>query len=246
MKNSNSHPISWQNSAITSVLLTMILLISNGLSAQIYPPEGLNMPGAWNEWTNPPVNNLALASSTQVTGGRVTKILKAIPSGTDRYQTMFSAAESGGDISGGTHQWLFTSGSTSNPWGNKWGSVTVTMNTLQNYTFGGSAANSSITLTNGKWYTMNWKDSGYSGTQAIYMETSTLPADLTSVSVPASVPANQPETITLTTGSTPAVEELFYLLYTTNNWATSSIVPFFNDRKQWHSHHSRTRCRSGC
>jgi hypothetical protein len=226
MKNSNPHPISWQNSAVTSVLLTLILLFSTGLSAQIWAPEGLNMPGAWNEWANPPANNLALASSTQVAGGRVTRILKATPSGIDRYQTIFSASASGGDVTGGTHEWLFTSGSTSNPWGNKWGGVTVTMNTLQNYTFSGGAPNNSITLTNDKWYTMNWKDSGYSGTQAIYMETSSQPIDLTSVSVPGSVPANQPETITLTTASTPAGEELFYLLYTTNNWATSSAVSF--------------------
>ena len=65
--------------------------------AQIYAPEGLNMPGTWNGWTNPPTNNLAIASSTQVTGGRVTKIT----TGTARYQTIFSAAASGADFTGG-------------------------------------------------------------------------------------------------------------------------------------------------
>jgi len=226
MKDNNPKKIPLDFRITALLLLTLMLFVNNNLSAQIWPPEGLNMPGAWNEWNNPPANNLALASSTQVTGGRVTRILKATPSGIDRYQTIFSAAASGGDVTGGTYQWLFTSGSTSNPYGNKWGAVTVSMNTLQNYTYSGGAANNSITLTNDKWYTMNWRDNGYSGTQAIYMETSAQPVDLASVSVPASVQANQPATITLTTGSTPSGEELFYLLYTTNNWVTSSIESF--------------------
>jgi len=214
--------------AVFTALMLLVLILGNSgnTTAQIYAPEGLNMPGAWNGWTNPPTNNLALASYTQVSGGRVTKILPTIPSGITRWQTIISAAASGGDVTGGTHQWVFTSGSTGNPWGNKWAAVTVSLNTLQNYTYSGGAANSSITLTNGKWYSMNWKDSGYTGTQAIFMETSAQPVELSSVSVPATVAANQPATINLTTSTTPAAEELFYLLYTTNNWVTSALTSF--------------------
>ncbi|MFH1121734.1 MAG: DUF5018 domain-containing protein [Bacteroidota bacterium] len=209
-------------SALTALLL-LILMAGNSLNtnAQIYAPEGLNMPGGWNGWTNPPTNNLALASYTQVAGGRVTKI----STGITRWQTSFSVAETGGDLVGGSYEWLFTSGSSGNPWGNKWAAVNVSMNTLQSYTFN-NGANNNITIVNGKWYTMNWKDSGYTGTQAIFMETSAQPVDLSSVSVPATVAANQPATITLTTSSAPAAEELFYLLYTTNNWVTSSITTF--------------------
>lgn len=210
-----------QSGMIALFVLASVFLPNNTVQAQIYAPEGLNMPGAWNSWTNPPANNLALASYTQVAGGRVTKIL----TGTPRWQTTLSVAAAGGDIVGGTYDWLFTSGSTGNPWGNKWANVTVSMNTLQAYTFGGST-NNQITVVDGKWYTMNWEDSGYSGTRAIFMETSAQPVNLLSVSVPAVVAANQPADINLTTNTNPAVEEKFYLVYTTNNWVTSSITSF--------------------
>jgi hypothetical protein len=196
------------------------------LKAQIYEPEGINMPGFGGNWTNPP-SNLAFASYTQVTGGRVTKIATGIP----RWQTIFSVAASGGDISGGTFGWLFTSGSTGNPWGNKWGGATVNMNTLQNYYIGG--ADNNISVTNGKWYTMNWKDNGYTNTQAIYMETSAQPVLLTSLSVPSTVAANASASITLTLSGSPAAEELFYLRYTTNNWASSSLTTFSLNAGNW-------------
>ncbi|MFH1121317.1 MAG: T9SS type A sorting domain-containing protein [Bacteroidota bacterium] len=201
-------------------LLMFFLFTGSSANAQIYEPEGLNMPGAWNGWENPP-SNLALASFTQVSGGRVTKI----STGTTRWQTIFSVAASGGDITGGSYEWLFTSGSTGNPWGNKWANVSVSMNTLQTYTFN-SGANNQITVVDGKWYSMNWKDSGYTGTQAIFMETSAQPVNLTSLSVPSSVPANQAAEITLTTSASPAAEEIFYLRYTTNNWISSALLTF--------------------
>ncbi|HMM12941.1 MAG TPA: hypothetical protein PKE03_12670, partial [Bacteroidales bacterium] len=130
------------------VWLLIGLFAIGRLSAQIWEPEGLNLPGQWNNWQNPPVNNLALASSTQVQGGRVVKINQ----GTVRWQTIFSVAATGADLVGGTHNWLFTSGPVTNPWGNKWAGVNVQMNTLQDYTFN-TGADNSVTLTNGKWYT---------------------------------------------------------------------------------------------
>lgn len=203
-------------------LIFSVLFVPQNASAQyIYEPEGLNMPGAWNSWTNPPSNNLALASFTQVSGGRVTKI----SSGTVRWQTIFSVAASGGDLTGGSYQWLFTSGPSGSPWGNKWAGTNVSLNTLQSYSYN-SGANNQITITNGKWYTMNWKDNGYANSQAIFMETSALPVTLASVSVPTGVQQSQAVTITLTTGSTASAEEKFYLRYTTDNWSTSSVVLF--------------------
>ncbi|NVO19358.1 MAG: hypothetical protein HXX13_06640 [Bacteroidetes bacterium] len=207
-------------------LVVLILFFSGVFSgnysayADIYQPEGLNMPGVWNGWTNPPANNLALASYTQVTNGRVTKML----TGTPRWQTIFSVAASGGDLTGGTYQWLFTSGATSSPWGNKWGGVTnVTMNTLQNYNLGG--ANNGITISNGKWYTMNWQDNGYANTQAIYMETSAQPVNIQAVSVPVTATAGVPVTVTVTLSAAKCAEEIIYLRYTTNNWTSSSVLP---------------------
>lgn len=207
---------------VLSILLVLTgLLKSNHSNAQIYEPEGLNMPGAWNSWINPPTN-LAVASNTQVTGGRVIKI----SSGIVRWQTSFSVAASGGDLTGGTYQWLFTSGPVANPWNNKWGGVTVTMNNLQNFTFGSSAANNSVTLTNGKWYTVNWKDNGYAATQAIFMETGGQPVALSTVSVPSGVLQNQSASINLSVSGSPSSEEKFYLRYSIDNWTTSAITQF--------------------
>jgi hypothetical protein len=204
-----------------SVFLTgMLLLAVTPVSAQqIYEPEGLNMPGGWNGWTNPPANNLALASYTQVTGGRVIKIATGIA----RWQTIFSVAASGGDLIGGTYEWLFTSGPSGSPWNNKWSNVNVTLNTLQLYTKEGGP-NNTITITDGKWYTMNWEDNNYTDTRAIFMETSAQPVDIVTVSQPVSVDPGEPVTVTITTSQNPSPEEIFYLRYSTDGYVTSTTL----------------------
>ena len=207
-------------SAIVIMIVLGLFLSGTSLRAQIYAPEGLNMPGAWNTWINPPTNNLVLASSTQVTGGKVVKIA----TGTPRWQTSFSVAATGGDLTGGTYEWLFTSGSSSNYYQNKWAAVTITMNTLQLYTKEGTA-NNSITLVNGKWYTMNFEDLGYVDTRAIFMETSAAPVDISTVSVPVSVIANTPATINVGLSAAKCAEENFFVRYSTDGWLTSAIVP---------------------
>ena len=159
-----------RSTLICTTVFLLLLIISklnpSDASAQIWGPEGLNMPGAWNGWANPPTNNLALASSTQVTNGRIVRIAGVIP----RYQTIFRAAATGGDVVGGANiEWLFTSGHRDTPWANTWRTPTVVMNTLQNYGFGGTV-NNRITLQNEFWYTMNWEDRGYVATRAIFVE----------------------------------------------------------------------------
>lgn len=201
------------------LLLTFWLVASGSLIAQIWEPEGLNLPGQWNGWQNPPVNNLALASSTQVQGGRVVKISQGIV----RWQTIFSVAASGGDLVGGTHNWLFTSGPTASPWANKWAGVTVQMNTLQNYTYN-SGPDNSVTLTNGKWYTVNWEDKGYMSSRAIFMETSAQPVQLMAVSVPSGIVAGQSAIVDIVLSAAPSAGELIYLRYSSNAWASSSLV----------------------
>ena len=192
----------------------------NSVHAQIWRPEGLNMPGAWNGWTNPPTNNLALASSTQVAGGRI-----AIDTvGTTRWKTIFSVAATGGDVVGGTYPWLFTSGPSTAAFNNKWASVTVVFNTLQTYTYQGATDNN-ITIANGKWYSMNWEDKGYMGSRAIFMETSALPVNILSVSVPVSVSPNTATPMTVTTSAAKSAEEIIYVRYTADAWATSTALP---------------------
>jgi hypothetical protein len=207
-------------SPIAVLYLALLIFPLTSTQAQIWEPEGLNMPGAWNGWTNPPTNNLALASYTQVTGGRVTKI----STGITRWQTIFSVAASGGDLVGGTYDWLFTSGPSGSPFQNKWAGVTVSMNTLQSYTFQGPNDNN-ITLVNNKWYTVVWKDNAYANTQAIFMETSAEPVTITSVSFPAgNIDPNQEVVVTVNTSLAVSAEELIYIRYTTNAWLTSSLL----------------------
>ncbi|KAF0198739.1 MAG: alpha-amylase [Bacteroidetes bacterium] len=207
-----------QNALIALLMFNLVIPFPGNTVAQIWQPEGLNMPGVWNSWTNPPVNRLALASSTQVPGGRVAKI----PTGTPRYQTIFSVAASGADLIGGTYPWLFTSGSSGNPWSNKWANVTVTMNSLQSYSYN-TGTDNQITVVNGKWYTMNWEDSGYTGTRAIFMETSAQPVEINSVSVPLLASADSPVTVSITLSGLKSPEEMIYLRYTTDAWVTSGI-----------------------
>ncbi len=204
-------------------LITPLLIIvpSGKSNAQIWEPEGINMPGGWNSWNNPPLNNLALASSTQVPGGRVIKF----STGIQRWQTIFSVAETGADIVGGSYAWLFTSGPTGNPWGNKWANVTVVMDTLQLYTKEGSSDNQ-ITVVNGKWYTMNFEDAGYNDTRAVFMETSAEPVLLATISQPGTVNPGVPVTVTLTLSATPSAEEIFYLRFSADTWASSTAIPF--------------------
>ena len=204
--------------SLSLIVFLFQAMIANNAQAQIYEPEGLNMPGAWDTWTNPPTN-LALASSTQVAGGRIVKFSL----GQTRWQTIFSVSASGADLVGGTYEWLFTSGSSSNYFQNKWSNVTVVMNTLQTYTKEGPN-NNSVTLLNGKWYTVNWEDLGYQDSRAIFMETSAEPVTIASVSVPATVVENEPVTIQIATAASPSDEEIIYLRYTNDSWITSQVL----------------------
>ncbi|MFZ4546092.1 MAG: T9SS type A sorting domain-containing protein [Bacteroidales bacterium] len=219
----NLPPLSGKAFRIFLLLCFSVLfqsLFVNSVEAQIWRPEGLNMPGAWNGWTNPPTNNLALASSTQVPGGRIT--IDTV--GTTRWKTTLSVAATGGDIVGGTYNWLFTSGPSSGAFNNKWAGVTVVVNTLQSYTYQGATDNN-VTITNGKWYTINWEDKGYMSSRAIFMETSALPVNILSVSVPVSVSPNTVTPITVTTSLAKSAEEIIYLRYTTDAWVTSIALP---------------------
>lgn len=205
---------------ILLIILTFAFAIaSNQSQAQIWEPEGLNMPGAWNSWNNPPAN-LALASYTQVPGGEVTKITNGVDA---RWNTTLQVAASGGDVVGGTYEWLFTSGPAGSPWNNKWSAVNVTMNTIQNYTKEG-AANNTITVVDGMWYVVNWEDVGYTDSRAIFMEVSAEPVDILTVSVPANPMPNTSYGVDITVSNNPSPEEAFYIRYTTDNWTSSDAV----------------------
>lgn len=205
-----------------SILLVFAFLLAGNsrLSAQIYEPEGLNMPGNWNSWENPPINHPVFGNPNQVPGGRLVKIT----TGQTRWQTIISTTPGNQDIGGGTYDFRFTSGPLAgNIWQNMWMNTNVVMNTLQLYTMG-FVTDNHIILADNKYYTVNWEDQGYVDTRAIFMETSAEPVDITTVSVPADVYENIPAIINVETGTAPAPEEIVYVRYTTDNWASSAAV----------------------
>lgn len=197
------------------LLVFFVLLVGKGL-AQIYAPEGINMPGAWNSWSNPPTNALALACSAQTSGGLIT----VLTDDQRRYHTTFQSGSGG--VGSGTNEWLFTSGPSGSPWNNKWCATTVTLNTIQAYTYQG-ASNNSITITSGKYYTVNLKDNGYGNTEGIFMETSGNPVSISSV-VDNHKGAGVNDTVTVTLSGTPSTEEKVYVRYTTDSWSTHKFV----------------------
>lgn len=222
MKTNCTHSVNhtFSMSKMAAIIVFFCISITLRISAQIYEPEGLNLPGAWNGWTNPPANNLALASSTQVAGGKVQKITDlSVPF----WQTIIHAAASGGDVTPGTFAWLFTSGPSTNAFQNKWAAVNVIMDSLQQYTKEGSADNS-VTLEDARFYTINWKDNGYANTQAIFMKTTAQPVEIDSVTVPSSVSAATPVQVQIILSGTPSAQEKIYLRYSVDGWNTSTAL----------------------
>lgn len=88
----------------------------------MWPPEGINIPGDWNGWSNYPAPGPFLSSIHA--GG--TNVL--ITEGTRRYSTTFQASVT-------SSSFLFTSGPSGSPWNNKWCGVNVSLNAIQNYLY---------------------------------------------------------------------------------------------------------------
>lgn len=192
------------------------------LQAQIFEPEGLNLPGTWNGFQNPPANGSVFGSSTQVTSGQVA----LITTGTRRWQTMIDCSE-GGDVPADTFDFLFTSGSAGNPFGNKWAGVNVVIDQLQNYTYN-TGADNRIILNDNKFYTINWRDAGYQNTSAIFMETSSEPVIIDSISSDLSFTAVTPGVpieISAFLSAEPSPEEVFYVRYSVDGFANSVVIP---------------------
>ena len=206
------------------IFLLISVFIAINANSQIYQPEGLNMPGSWNGWQNPPTNALFLASATQVAGGWVHRIELGQPI----YQTMFSTLPDG-QLSGGGYRFLFTSGPSDNPWQNKWTDVVVQIDSLQTYIWhnDGGGSDDSVFLENNKFYVVNWEDLGYQDTKAIFMQLSSRPANIDTVlQYPAAVYDTDSVYISIQLDTTPAEEQKFFVRYTTDGWQTSNLAGF--------------------
>ena len=211
-----------RNHGIIKALIVVLMCSTSLLQAQIFEPEGLNLPGTWNDFQNPPANGSVFGSSTQVAGGQVA----LITTGTRRWQTVIDCSE-GGDVAADTFDFLFTSGSVANAFGNKWAGVNVVIDQLQNYSFN-TGADNRIVLNTNKFYTVNWRDAGYQNSSAIFMETSAEPVVIDSISGDLSfnaVTPGVPIEISAFLSAEPSPEEIFYLRYSVDGFANSVIVP---------------------
>jgi 1,4-alpha-glucan branching enzyme len=185
--------------------------------SQIYAPDGVRMPGSWNGWTN----NAGMGGSFD---------LQRITSGTLRWQSIFQYS---GDT--GVQEFKFVSTSFSDPWGNQWAAnANVGLNSLQNFTYGTpSEPNNSISVTQNRWYTVVFEDSGYENTRAVFMETNSQPVNITSViQTPALVEAEDEVIVTAGFSSNPSDQEIIYLRYTTDNWVNSVVIEMIKSSNQ--------------
>lgn len=208
------------------IRLAIFLGVLNGsqLFAQIFEPEGLNMPGTWNNFVNPPASGSVLGSEFQVNQGK----LKLITTGTRRWQTGFYCNDTS-EFSPGSQNFLFTSGPLNNAFANKWSGTAAAVNLLQNYAFNNNALpDNSISLDSGFYYTMNWRDAGYAATQAIFMKTSFEPVALDSLFTDASLNQVFPDqeiAVTVLLSGAPSPEERFFLRYSFDGFAGSFVIP---------------------
>ncbi|MEI7983734.1 MAG: hypothetical protein WCI71_18950, partial [Bacteroidota bacterium] len=199
-----------KNLWMRALTLTLILnLAFYSVFSQIYLPDGLRMPGAWNGWVN-----------TTGMGGNFD--LKRTSLGTLRWQTTFQFSGSTG-----LQEFKFTSGAAGDAWHNQWGNTTsVQPNTLTSFTYGTSGiSNSSVSLTQNAWYTVVYEDKGYANARAIFMQTTATPVSIaTATQSPVLATSADPVIVTIGLSATPSAEEKFYLRYTTNSWSASSII----------------------
>jgi hypothetical protein len=212
------------------LLLAALVLVALPASAQIYAPEGANMPGSWSTnsgggWFDPPAL-LPFAGILQPGG----EFLLDTSVAQRRYVTNVSVQASGGDLTGGTYRWRFTSPSFGTPGGNKWSfNGAVIMDSVQNYNFtGGTADSVSVTLVDGSWYMVSYKDLGYVATQALWMRTSAEPRQIITVAqspVSGSVNPSDSVQVSLTLNGSPSPEEQFFVRYSTNNFVNSTFLP---------------------
>jgi hypothetical protein len=123
------------------------------------------------------------------------------------------------------------SGSSGTPFANAWKRIgqNVQFNSLETYNFNPGDGNTNISLSNGSWYTMNWRDIGYENTTAIFMVTSANPVTIDNVSrTPIAVSPGQSPTINITLSSAKSAEERIYIVYTTDGFTTRSAVEVTN------------------
>lgn len=200
------------NFSISTVFFILLLLITSvaGKCQTIFAPEGLNIPGTWDAFmnppdksvfrmANPPGTDVEVPCGTDFPGGAVNLFNNLYPAGqlaSTIYRTSFAAADAG---PAGSYNFLFTSGPCTDFFRNKWSrsniaftGVAALMNTVETYYYCNTVGsgnpngcvdwgNTDIVIASGKYYTVNYIDNGYVNASAIFFETSTAPVTINSV-----------------------------------------------------------------
>jgi len=123
-------------------------------------------------------------------------------------------------------------------WNNSWTSGgSLNTDTKATFTFN-SGGNTIINgMEDNKYYIFHFKDNGYANTDAIVMETSSQPSSITDVSDTANaqreVQANVATTVTITLNQNKVSEEKVYVRYTSNFWASSTLLLATGDTNIW-------------
>lgn len=182
----------------SNVLIALFLISSMSLNAQIWAPDGVRIPGDWNAWQN-------------FTGMGGVFDLTRIETGTLRWQTTFLYTGATG-----SQNFSFVSTGFGDLWGNVWrGNASVVPQTMDTYDFG-NGNNNTISVTNFRFYSINFKDNGYTDTEAIFMETMSPPVEVSSVTqlpLASNVGENEAVTVTITTSNNPGSDEFFFVWY---------------------------------
>lgn len=203
---------------IKALFFVVCVMGSLSLNAQIYQPEGVNIPGSWNGFAN---------TNDSTAMGNFRMKYRSFAGG--QYLTTVEIKAAGGDTTAGNYTMLFTSGPDGNNFTNKWADANLTIDGFTNLTYN-SGADNTITVENDFFYTFIFDDNGYSNSSATVLKTSAVPMKITSVSgTPTqSVPINDPVTITVELDKAKSAEEKVYIRYSTDNFTTSSAVEITN------------------
>ena len=129
----------------------------------------------------------------------------------------------------GTNTYYFKT-VTGNDWNNSYGSNFAFPKDQASIMHYGNSSMSASLLSGGAtqdfWYVFTAKDPGLVDTHISVMEVSSNPATLTAVSGgTASFATNEGVSITITLSTNPCAQEKLFVRYTTNGWASFSIVP---------------------
>ena len=201
------------------IYLVIFVFVDFRLNAQVYEPEGINIPGAWNNWTNSndasTMDNFRL-QKRNFGGGQYTTTLQI---SSDLSQTP--------DATPGTYEWLFTSGPNTGLYNNKWGTSSeisfVTMNPVFH-----QGANNTTTVEDNSYYTITFKDQGYTNTDFSIQKLSQQPITFENIiGVPTtSVSPSTSVDVKVILSSSKASEEKIYLRYSIDDFVTSSAIEF--------------------